>query len=597
MKKHLPHITTIRKALGIVWRNSRLTTGIRLTLVGIQGVLPLLTVYTMKLIVDRVTAAVSDAQPRALPVLQLIAVLALIQLIMYSMNSLSRFLQEKQKMQVLDDLSDRIHRQSARVDLAYYENSHYYDSMHRAQKQALSRPTATFDNLLQLLQNSVSLIAMISLLFSFHWIVSVLLIVAALPGIWFQWCYSDRLFHWELANTDAMRKSAYYSSVLTDEQYAKELRLLDLGKEFIRRFHNLKKTLRDERIQFARRRSWYEVLAQGLTVLTVFGSFAFVAVRTVRGMITLGDMVMYYQAFNRGLNYLKTMLSGVARLLEDSLYLSNLFEFLGFRPQVKQPDRPVTFPTSKLSIAAKNIHFTYPFASQPVFQGLSFEMNAGEHIALVGPNGAGKSTLVKLLCRLYDPDKGKIEINDTDIRYFSITDLRRSMRVVFQDFSRYHLSAFENISLGDIHANPGYSEVQNAAEQAGVHSLLSGLPAGYDTTLGKRFKDGIDLSIGEWQKIALARLFIRDAHIVIFDEPTSALDAQAEYELLKRLQSMTRDKTTIWISHRLSSAALADRVLFLKNGRIAEQGPHQQLLQNDGDYAEFYLKQARYYQT
>ncbi|MDZ7722034.1 MAG: ABC transporter ATP-binding protein [candidate division KSB1 bacterium] len=593
--KHITHIKFIPRALEIIWRNSRLNTVLRLLLVLVQGVLPLLTVYLMKLIVDSVTKAISEAQPDPFPILLLIAALTLTHLALYSLNSFSRFLQEKQKMQVLDELSDRIHEQSVRMDYAYYENAHYYDSMHRAQKQALSRPTATFDNTAQLLQNGVSMLAMLSLLLSFHWLVSLLLLIAAVPGIWFQLRYSDRLFHWELANTDAMRKSAYYSSILTEDQYAKEIRLFDLGNEFINRFSHLKTELRTERLQLAQKRSLHQVAAQCITVLTIFGSFAFVAYRAVMGLITLGDMVMYYQAFQKGVNYLRAMLSSLAKLFEDSLYLANLFEFLRFEPEIQDPPDPEKISAKAGAIEFRQVAFTYPFAAQPVFTDLSFKVRAKEHIALVGPNGSGKSTLVKLLCRLYDPDTGTIEINGLNIQHYRIKDLRQALSVVFQDFSRYHLSASENIRLGDIHSQTDEQTIQTAAQTAGIHSRLQELPDSYQTPLGKRFENGMDLSAGEWQKIALARVFMRDAPIVIFDEPTSALDAQAEYDLLQRLKSMTRDKTSIWISHRLASASLADRVLFLQNGRITEQGPHRDLMKNNNEYAAFYRKQSQFY--
>jgi len=316
----------------------------------------------------------------------------------------------------------------------------------------------------------------------------------------------------------------------------------------------------------------------------------------VYGLITIGDLVMYYQAFQRGLNYFKNLLSNAASLYEDSLYLSNLFEFLDLQPRVKEPLQPhPIFKKIENGLVVRNLSFSYPSGKRTVLEDISFAVQPGEHIALVGENGAGKSTLIKLLCRLYDPSSGFIRIDGVDLGEYRILELRRQISVVFQDFVRYHLRVSDNIWFGNTELDANSPGIVKAAKEADVDSLIQTLPKGYETMLGKMFEHGEELSIGEWQKIALARAFLRDAQIIILDEPTSALDAKAEYGVFKKFQELARGKTAFLISHRLSTAKLADRILVLQGGKIVENGSHDELVNKGGVYAGMFETQSQYY--
>jgi len=306
--------------------------------------------------------------------------------------------------------------------------------------------------------------------------------------------------------------------------------------------------------------------------------------------------VMYFQAFQRGMGFLQDFLTSLAGLYEDNLFLSNLYEFLDLVPQVAEPRTPAPFPRPmQQGITLDHVTFHYPGGSRPVLDDICLTLRPGEHVALVGENGSGKTTLVKLLCRLYDPSAGVISVDGRDLREFATTDLRREISVVFQDYARYQLTARENIGFGDSRAPATDERIESAARQSGAHPIIAGLPKGYETNLGKWFEDGEELSIGEWQKVALARAFLREAPIIVLDEPTSALDAKAEFDFYEKFRSVAQGKTAVLISHRFSTVRMADRIFVLDKGRIVESGSHDELVRAGGLYAELFGTQARYY--
>jgi ATP-binding cassette subfamily B protein len=307
-------------------------------------------------------------------------------------------------------------------------------------------------------------------------------------------------------------------------------------------------------------------------------------------------MVMYFQAFQRGQSYLREMMAGLARIYEDNLFLSDLHEFLDLKPKVAEPPRPAPFPQPiKSGIVFDRVSFHYPNDGREVLKNVSLTIEPGETVALVGENGSGKTTLIKLLCRLYDPTAGNIAVDGIDLRNYSAAALRREIGVIFQDYSHYNLTARENIWLGNVELPADDDRIALAAQQAGAHEVIQKLPESYQTVLGYWFEKGTELSVGEWQKIALSRAFLRDAQLIVLDEPTSAIDAKAEYEFFQKFRQLTKGRAVILVSHRLSTVRLANRIYVLAGGAIAEAGTHDQLIHCGGAYARLYEMQAQRY--
>lgn len=595
---NLKNFKYLSHSIKIVWRSAKVESLLTILFLLILSVLPLLTVYLMKLTVDSVTAGINspDKSTVFLRILLYIGLIGAATAINHLLTSLSGLVSERLSLKVLDHLSDVLHHKSIEVDLEYYENPDYYDTLHRAQQGAIHKPTSAFNSCVHVLQNALSMLGMMAILLSFHWVVSLVLVVAVIPGLVFRLKFSRRLFNWDRSQTSAQRHTFYYNYLLTGDLFAKEIRLFQLGPLFIKRFHDVREELRNEKLSIAKKRTVAEVLAQLVTVSTIYGSFAFMAWRTVYGYITLGDLIMYYQAFQRGLNFFAAVLKNGAGLYEDILYLSNLFEFLQLQPRVVSPARPRPMVKRfERGIELANVSFTYPATNRLVLHNISLSIKAGEHIALVGQNGAGKTTLIKLICRLYDPSAGRISFDGTDIREFDVNELRRHISVIFQDFVRYHLRVRDNIWFGNIFLDEKSGHIEESAIAAGIDPVIQKLPHGYDSVLGKMFEHGQELSIGEWQKIALARAFIREAQIIVLDEPTSAMDAKAEYEIFENFKDLARGKTAFLISHRLSTARLADRIVVLEGGTIVEEGRHAELMSCDGLYAKMFALQSRYY--
>ena len=465
-----------------------------------------------------------------------------------------------------------------------------------AQQEAPYRPMRIVNGLTHIGQSGLSLVVLAGLLLSLHWTIAVVLLAAAIPGTLLRLKYSQQLYMWQRKSTPAERQSWYYQLLLTGVEYAKEIRLFDLGALFIQRYRALRQVLRLEKSFLTWRRALAELFSQCASTLAIFGALAYTAYRAMQGAITLGDLVMYYQAFQRGQAYLGEILSGLASMYEDSLFLTNLYEFLDLQPRVVEPLSPRALPQPmQRGIMFKNVRFSYNGSERTVLGDVTLTIRPGEHIALVGANGAGKTTLVKLLCRLYEPASGQITMDGIDLRELNLASLRRDISVVFQDYAHYYLSARENIWLGNVSLARDDARIAVAAHAADADSVISKLPQGFETRLGKWFDDGQELSVGEWQKIALARAFVRDSQIIVLDEPTSALDAFAEYEVFQKFRQLAVGRTTILISHRFSSVRMADCIYLLNNGRIAEAGTHEQLMSLGGEYARMFERQAGNY--
>ena len=586
------------RAIGFVWQASPNWTLASLVLLVLQGTLPLLALYVMKLIIDAVAFSLTapDKVAAFRNVGLLIACAAGVALLNAFLQLMAGLVKDAQSVSVTDHMYDVLHAKSVEVDLEYYENPHYLDTLHRAQQEGPFRPAHIVNGLTQFGQNGISLVAMAGLLLSFYWGVAVVLFMAVIPGILVRIRYSGKMYLWQRERTGIERKTHYLNWILTGDAHAKEVRLLALGDLFIQQFSTLRKMLRREKIEITRKRSVADFMAQAGAIIPLFGAFGFIAYRTVMGAITLGDMVMYFRAFQMGMGYLRDMLGGMATLYEDNLFLSNLYEFLDLEPKLREPldPHPVPHPMRQ-GIVFDRVCFKYPSGRGKVLDDISLSIAPGEVVALVGDNGSGKTTFVKLLCRLYDPTEGNITLDGVDFRQYSTASLRREISVIFQDHMRYHLTARENIWLGNIERPAAQEQIVAAARDSGADDLIARLPKGYDTILGKWFEDGEELSIGEWQKITLARAFLRDAQIIALDEPASSLDVKTEYEVFRRFRQLFAGRAAILISHRFSTVQMADRIFVFEEGRIVERGSHDQLIQLGGKYADLFEKQAQYY--
>ena len=585
-------------ALRLVWQSSPGWTIARLVLVVFQGLLPLAIIYLAKLIIDTVTVGLQASNPDTVfeRVLPLIILAGAVTIFNSLCQSLTELVNTAHAQQVTDYMQGIIHAKSVEADLEYYENAKYHDALQRAQQEAPYRPPQILNRLAQASQNAISLVAMVGLLISLHWGIIGLLLVATIPAVLVRMKYSRIMYAWQRRRTQLERQSMYLGWMLTNEQFAKEVRLFDLGYWFSEEYKQIRQQLYREKLSISTKRSLSFFLSQAFAGILVFSVFAYIIYQTVRGVLLLGDLVLYYQALQRGQNNLRLTLNSFSGLYEDNLFLANLYEFLDLKPKIKQPEQPTPLPAKfKQGIVFNNVSFQYADSARQALKNINLTIAPGETIALVGENGSGKTTLIKLLCRLYDPTSGNITIDGMDLRLFKIADLRRQVSVIFQDYAKYHFSAEENIRLGDIQVKPKDANILSAAMRSGAHEVITKLPQGYDTVLGKLFDRGEELSIGQWQKVALARAFLRDSQVIVLDEPTSAMDPKAEYEIFKKFRELIKDQSAILITHRLSTVKMADRIYVMDNGSIVESGTHDELMQLQQSYAHLFETQAQNY--
>ena len=586
------------RALSFVWKAGPGWTIASLVLKVVLGLLPLLGLYLLKLIIDSVTIAL-DSENTSGAFDEVLLYIALSGIVFYLQSMLSTgatVLDDAHERVVTDHMHKMIHEKANAVDLGYYENPLYNDKLHRVQQEAPFLPAQVLKLLLQTIQDSISLVAIAGWLFLFHWAIVPVLVISMIPKALLRFHFAEKVHEWLVLTTPLDRQSKYFHELLTTDSMGKEVRLFSLGNMFAERFQKLRKQLRTEEMTLDRRWFSLEIGVDFLSTLAVFGLYCFVAYRTAFGLLTIGDLAVYFQAIQRSNGCMRTLLVSVSNLYKRSLFIENVWDFLNIQSTVVDPKFPRSVPQPfQVGLVLKDVSFSYPLAGKNILEDISLTIKPGEHIAIVGENGVGKTSLIKLLCRLYDPTEGSIELDGIDIKEFRLNDLRREIGIVFQDHVRYHLTARENIWIGDTLTSLDSSRIDEAVANAGAQGIITKLGRGYDTMLGRRFEGGEELSGGEWQKIALARAFFRDSQILILDEPTSAMDAKAEYELFQGFHSLTKGRMAILISHRLSTVKMVDRIYVLENGRIVESGTHDDLVDQSGRYARLFEMQAQKY--
>jgi ABC-type multidrug transport system fused ATPase/permease subunit len=587
------------RAFQLVFDTSRSITLWLAALSAVSGLLPAVIAYVGKLIVDGVVlasqskasaSASSDGSVLSYVVLELglVVLLAAAQRGLGVCESLLRALLGQR-------VNELILEKALTLTLSDFEDSEFYDRMTRARREASARPLSLVRRAFGLVQNAVSLVVYAGLLWQLSPWAVVVLAVAAVPVFVAETRFSAdafRLFRWRAPEA---RKQTYLETLLTREDHAKEVKLFGLGGLFLERYREIFRALfGEDRALTVRRGLWGFGLGL-LSTLSFYVAYAWIVTRAVAGEITLGDMTLYLLVFRQGQTALAAILSAVGGMYEDNLYLSNLYEFLGHRSAMITGDKTAG-PDPSDGIRLHDVSFSYPGVKRPAVDHVTLHIKPGSKLALVGENGAGKTTLIKLITGLYEPTLGTVSLDGLSLREWDAAALRRRIGVIFQDFIRYQLLVGENIGAGDVSSFDDEARWQRAAEKGMADTFVQHLPQRYHTQLGSWFKGGQELSVGQWQKIALARAFMReDADILVLDEPTASMDAEAEAEVFQRFRNLADNRMGIVISHRFSTVRMADQIVVLEAGAVVEQGTHIELVAHNGRYARLFTLQAEGY--
>jgi ATP-binding cassette subfamily B protein len=591
-------LSGVPRAFGIVW-NAHHGYTITMGLLSIlSGVVPTATAWISKLLIDAVVAAANSGGNPART--NAVVTLVLAQFGLFIGSALLQTVRNINQQALQELTANRVQlmvmKQSNRLDLRFFENPEFYDALQQAQREANFRPVTMVEQLFSLVRALITFLSMIALIARLGPLVAVVALLAPIPSFIASSRYGWQGYRMSRWQAPDRRRMVYFLDLLTKDTYNKEIKLFGLGDFFIARWKAIADRFYHENRSLVTRRYTMGFIWGSLTTIVTSGTYLYVALQTIVGRFTLGDLTFYTQAISSVQSSFQSILGGLSDMYENSLYLNNLFDFLDYEPAIQSPPdaRQVAVPL-RGGIEFRHVTFTYPGKSAPALRDVSFTIHPDETVALVGQNGAGKTTIVKLLTRLYDPDEGQILLDGHDLREYDLASLHAAIGVIFQDYVTYFFTARENIGVGRLAELENQDRVAQSAAKSGADNVIERLPQGYDTTLGRWFDEGYQLSGGEWQKVALARAFMRDAEILILDEPTASLDARAEYEIFTRMKALTEGKMAVFISHRFSTVRLADRILVLENGVISEAGTHEELLAEGRTYADLFNLQAAAY--
>ena len=594
MRAQLPYIP---RALSMVWAASHGIMVVWFLLLIVQSFIPVITILLTRDAVNSIVSLIETSYaPEAVRTTVIaFALVAGVQVADELIGSLFSFVRTAQGERVRDHIALAIQEKATALDLRYFETTSYYDLLHRVRMDARQRPLSLLENFGLLLRTGLSLTGMIGLLVSYSPLLPVVLLVGGIPALWSVVRYSRRFNTWRLRVSVSERKANYLDTLLTDQNSAQEVRLFALSRHYRATYRDLRDQLRAERLSLSRGKIFTDLAATGIGMVLVAGALVWMGARAVTGAASLGDLAAFYQIFRQGQGLFSSLMSSAGEIYQNLLFLSDLFAFFDlppFLPETEvQDDAPATLKLTR-ALEIQNITFTYPGSTRSALHNFSLTIPAGQITALVGENGQGKTTLVKLLCRFYDPDEGRILWDGVDLRDLPLNELRRAITMLFQTPHRYNDTVRHNIGVGQLPLMDDDDAINAAAESAAAASVIAKLPQGVETILGKWF-GGEELSVGQWQRVALARAFVRTAPLIILDEPTSAMDSWAENDWLARVGDHARGRTLVMITHRFTTAMLADRIYLLRDNAIIESGTHSELIAQDGVYAQSWHEQMR----
>lgn len=594
-RERLSSLRNVLPLLKMVWETSPSLGLATLGLRFIAALFPLATLWVSKLIIDLVVRAIRhQAIERGL----IWKLLILELLLAVGSDTIGRFISLVDSLlgdQFTNVISVRLMEHATTLDLISFEDPVFYDKMERARRQTTAR-LGMLASLAGMAQQLLTLFSLLSaVVFYYPWLL-VLLLLATIPVFLGETQFAMLNYSMLYRFTPERRELDYLRYLGASSASAKEVKIFGLGSYLTERSRALFQRFYAENKELAVHRAVHGSLINLIPTAAYYAAYALILVKALAGALSVGDLTLIVGAFSRSRNIMESLVSSLVGISEQALFVQDLFDFFETTPSIVSPPNALPAPRSiREGFEFQRVSFAYPESDRAVLKGIDFRFYPGERIALVGENGAGKTTLVKLLARLYDPTEGRILLDGVDLREYDVAGLRNEIGVIFQDYMRYDMLAGENIGFGRIDAVEDQERITRSAEKSLAAAVVSALPAGYRQMLGRRFEGGVDLSTGQWQKVSLARAYMRDAQILILDEPTASLDARAEFEVYQRFVDLTAGKMAVLISHRFSTVRMADRILVLEHGKIVEQGSHQQLVTLGGKYSELFELQAAGY--
>jgi len=596
-KDRFSALNNLPRFFRLVWQTSPKLTVLNAVLRLIRSAIPVSILYVGKLIIDEVVRLTHSPAGSSHTLLwELIAAEFLLAILADALGRITSLVDGLLGDLFANHTSVRIMQHAATLDLDQFEDSVFYDKLERARQQTTGR-TVLLSQVMSQVQDLITMCFLAAALVTFNAWLIVLLFITVIPAFISESYFNDRNYSLSRRQTPERRELDYIRYVGASDETAKEVKIFNLSGFFIDRFKQLSNKFYYDNKKLATRRASWGTLFSILGSMGSYAAYVFIIIKAISGVLTIGDLTFLAGSFRQMRNQMEGLLLRFTTISQGAIYLKDFFDFFDIEPRIKASVHARPFPkTIREGYVFENVGFRYTNSEQWANRHLNFTLKAGEKLALVGENGAGKTTLVKLLARLYDPTEGRILLDGHDLREYDLTEMRSQVGVIFQDFLRYQMSVSQNIAAGNISEKENADLIMASARSSLADAVVQRLPGKYDQPLGKRFNQGVELSGGEWQKIALARAYMKDAQLLILDEPTAALDARAEYEVFQRFSELTHGKTAVLISHRFSTVRMADRILVLDRGQILESGSHEQLLEKNGRYAELFNLQAAGYQ-
>ncbi|WP_246104290.1 ABC transporter ATP-binding protein [Mucilaginibacter corticis] len=579
----------LARTLRLIWSLSPATTTFMFIMIVVENLLFFLTAYAFKYLFGVIVSpAKYDAEKIVLVEKYLLETFIAISLYVI-VKSISQYVSQVQASRVSEFIDDKIHAAAVDLDLAFYESPEYFDTLKLAKDAGAERPNQVVTTLVDVVKNALMFCGISFVIFTINWLILPILIICVIPTFLVRVALADKLYQLREKQTPVERQAAYLSSLITADTLAKEVRSFGLGDYIKRLYLTIRLDLLVQRLKIIRRGAIHDIVTSLLGSFGFFGCICFFCYNAMKGTITIGQISLFVIIFPQLFNILQSLSQGISGLYQNGIFLTQLFKFFDLKPTLVDKTDTTALPVNDmLELKMENVNFTYPNSSNPVLTNVNLSIPPGKVIAIVGLNGAGKTTLIKLLCRLYDPTSGSVILGEENIRNFKIEDFRKTISAVFQDFGKYNLSVADNIRFGDIYGNRPFEDMVKATEASGANEYIEEFPNKYETIMGRIFEDGREISIGQWQKLAIARALYSPSRFIILDEATSALDALAEYEFLKNFRKSIGNKGAIVISHRVSAVKHADYIYVMSHGQVAQSGTHEELIAMDGDYATLF---------